>query len=454
MNRHGVVIVVVLMVIVAMAVGLVAMISDVRGQSDTVFAEIERSSQRLAARSAVLALAEEIWADRDRVLSGKLPGVALTEQILLSEEGSSWERTLMALSDGRTIEPMSARLDCNNSSREQLERLLSDHVGAAEAIVAGRPFRSPGQIAGVLRRADISEDELPGVLSLLTVSSWDAPVRSGAGGQGRGEARGRPGGGGDAPGSLSSHGVAMFEQLAAGDFAPSTRGELVRRLAADAVPMEDWDVLLDTFDIGSEAGRFGLIDLNHASEDALATLPGIDATVAKRLVDLRETLTPDQRLGVVWPVSEGIVDVETFAGMVDRLTMRSLQYSFRVRVSSEHGEDEDFETVENGLDRSASQVVVEYEVVVDLSGTRARVVYVREVTDERWKSRPEKPESTKEAEGEESDILILGGDAGSADGAEPDRGEVKEPAASESGPARGWGRWLVGQGSSEDSDGV
>src|SRR5947209_4163276 len=33
----------------------------------------------------------------------------------------------------------------------------------------------------------------------------------------------------------------------------------------------------------------GLVDVNHASAEALATLPGIDAPTAKRVTDLRES---------------------------------------------------------------------------------------------------------------------------------------------------------------------
>lgn len=56
---------------------------------------------------------------------------------------------------------------------------------------------------------------------------------------------------------------------------------------------------------------FGLIDVNHASQDALGHLPGITAEVARRIVEARERLgsfTSAEELGVSLDLSPDTVD--------------------------------------------------------------------------------------------------------------------------------------------------
>lgn len=38
------------------------------------------------------------------------------------------------------------------------------------------------------------------------------------------------------------------------------------------------------------AGHMGVIDVNHASAEALAELPGVDVDLAQRLIDARESV--------------------------------------------------------------------------------------------------------------------------------------------------------------------
>lgn len=377
--RAGFVLIAVLLVTVAMAAGLTALLSGVRGQSDAVFAVVARHEQRLAARSAAYAMAEELGSMRDRALAGKSPEPAASAALIRYAEEPGWVWSVQADEGSSATRPMSAGVDVNEASEELLRAVLPDD---ADKLIAARPIRTPGQLRALLG-ADASEDG-DGAMqdSMATLVSVDPQVRSGAGGPAgsRGSARVGVESGAPAPAGLSSEGAALFAAIADGTFRPSSLGHILREVWSRGVPAEDWDLLVDAVVIGEPGPRRGLIDLNHASEGVLAALPGMDDAKAAAVVDRRESLSVDERAGLAWPVREGVLDLDTYAGIVDMLTVRSMQVGVRFGVERESREID----VPTGVIEEVPSL--RFEGIVDLSGTRPRFVYLRDVTYQPWEA--------------------------------------------------------------------
>ncbi|NJM29604.1 MAG: hypothetical protein HC855_05420 [Rhizobiales bacterium] len=79
---------------------------------------------------------------------------------------------------------------------------------------------------------------------------------------------------------------------------------------------------------------------------------------------------------------EGLVPLSQYADIVDRLTVRSMQVGLRFRVERERAELGS--GLEPAQEEPASAMV--FEAIVDASGERARLVYLRDVTFEAYEA--------------------------------------------------------------------
>lgn len=442
--RRGLVLIAVLLVTVAMAAGLTAMLSGVRGQSEAVFAVVTRQEQRLAARSAAYAIAQELGEARDRILAGEEPGLAASESVIRVEGRDGWGWAIRQDEGSVQLDYLSGRVDVNAASDEVLSALLGNE---AEGIAEAKPIRTPGALRALFAQQDevLAGEDDGGVIERLTLFSIDPQVRSGAGGPAgsRGTARVGVESGTSAPVGLSAEGAAFYAGIADGAWRPSSLGHMLRELQVRAIPEEDWDLLLDAVYVGSDEPRRGLIDLNHASEEVLAALPGMDETIAMAIVDRRESLSGEDRAGLSWPVREGVVDLDIYAGVIDLLTVRSLQLGVRFRVEREPeelGVNDEF----NAPRLEGEFPALEYYGIVDLAGSSPRFVYLREVTYEPWAGDVAPVRETDDAE---VDVGLIDEVV-----AEPlDDGEVPNESGEEQLPdaqeAPGmWGRFVAGRG--------
>lgn len=425
------VLVAVLLVTVSLAAGLLAMLSGVRGQSEAVAAIAERQTQRHAARSAAYAIAAEIGAQRERLLSGALPDIDEHRSLIRFENEPGWVMTIEAEKGQELLRPLSGAIDVHEASVESIEAVAP---GAGERLVRSRPYRSPGQLRAELGGVGDGDSENSISEMHFTLVSVDPALRSGAGGPAGsvGEARTLPATGQHTPNGLSPEGAAFFAAIADGSWRPSSLGHILREAEVRGVPEEDWDLLLDTVSIGEVTARRGLIDLNSAPSEVLATIPGMDTETASAIVDRRDTLTDDDRSGLSWPVREGVVPLARYADVVDRFTVRSMQLGVRFRVEREVPDILAGETGTAPI-RGGSMV---FEGIVDASGERARLVYLRDMTFEAEEA-GEKIRDTYESDGEPEV------EPAPEQGAPRDEMQPREREASEPAHTRAWGRFVV-----------
>ena len=374
-KERGVVIFVVLIAVVAMAAGLTAMLAGVRGQSESVRAIVARQEHRLAARSAAYAISAEIYQQRDLALAGRLPELGETEDVLRYEDAPAWHWKLEANDSGQVVEPFAARLDVNHVNGSVVRAFLESNDLDAGHLLGHRPMRSLGMIRHAVGQSDGDD-----VSHLLTISSSDPQLRTGAGNQTGfvGDARVVPGSNDSAPSGLSTEGAAFFERMSSGVMIPLARGEILAQLRQRAVPADEWDVLLDAFDLHDGKPEFGLVDLSHAPATILAGLPGIDDELAESLVDQRESLTTDDLAGLSWPVRDEILSVTEYVGVIDMLSTRSVQFGVRFAVVL------DYDELDDDVSQPPTTRELWYEMVVDVAGDRPRAGYLRDVTSLSW----------------------------------------------------------------------
>ncbi len=432
MNRRGAVIFVVLIAVVAMAAGLSALLSGVRGQSNAVRSIVTRHESRLAARSAAYAIAAELHRSREEAHLGQIPELPDNEDVLRYEDKQSWQWTIVS-ADGHSVEPFAARLDLNHAEDAVLEAFFQSNEIDSEHALSHRPIRS----LGMARHAIAEAPENP-VDQLVTISSLDPQLRSGAGGQSGfvGTPRMGVGAGGEPSSSLSPEGVALYESISSGDWQPAGLGEILTQLPLRSIPEEEWDILLDSFDMNDGRPSYGLVDLSHASANVLSALPGIDEEVAESLVDHRESLSDDDLSGLSWPVREGLMEIDDYTKAINFLTSRSLQYGVRFAVERDEEISESDQLTSDDLfeDITAAQ----YEMVVDLSGEQPRIGYLRDVTNLKWEVK--QPTTTEIPD----PAAVFGDDAVELDLPADEMPESEGNDDSTSGSTTGWSRYGTG----------
>ena len=132
---------------------------------------------------------------------------------------------------------------------------------------------------------------------------------------------------------------------------------------ASGVGKAELPLVLDLFTASGAESVKGLINVNTAPARVLATVPGIDETLAEAIVSTRRGLSPEKRASVAWLYSEGVVDAPLFRQLAPFLTARSFQFSFHV--------------VGYGLPSGRYRVL---DVILDVASGKPRVAYLRDIT--------------------------------------------------------------------------
>lgn len=202
---------------------------------------------------------------------------------------------------------------------------------------------------------------------------------------------------------FGAEGAQAVERVMSAGTKFGSASDIVAVLRQLAVPEGEWGVLLDAYSATQGAYVPGRVDINRASAEVLATVPGMTPESAEAIVGARSRLTEDSRALVTWPLSEGLMSVEQFQAAVDHVTTRCLQWRVRIEagmvvggVSGGGGRDNSgtgfaFDsTGDSGRGGSISNETrtsnddwagrVVYEAVIDVAAERPRVAYLRDVT--------------------------------------------------------------------------
>ncbi len=132
---------------------------------------------------------------------------------------------------------------------------------------------------------------------------------------------------------------------------------------SSGVGKEELPKVLEFFTTSREDRQHGLININTAGAPVLATVPGIDETLAESILSTRRGIGPERRTTIAWLYQEGVVDSALFKRIAPYLTARGYQYSFHV--------------VGYGLPSGRFRTL---EVIIDLSGGEPRISYLRDLT--------------------------------------------------------------------------
>jgi DNA uptake protein ComE-like DNA-binding protein len=303
------------------------------------------------------------------------------------------------------------KLDVNVVTGAMLGHLegVGEATGGKIVGARGAGFGSPEELgtvdgvsAGLLFGAGDAEDAQGGesstsksLLAQTTVFSFDPNTTMGVGAQASGDelervsvSQGwtedlRP----DLTERMSAQAVAALETALKGGAKPAHDSELVAALVAAQQPPEVWADVLAGVTTSDEQFQRGRVDLNSATAAVLACVPGIDQAAADKIVEARERLPATSRRSVAWPLKEGILKPEQFQTAVDWMTTRSLQWRVRVEARLDRGDAQGASTtVSRAGSRAATEEAEEappgmvWEAVIDVSGMRARVAYLRDVT--------------------------------------------------------------------------
>jgi DNA uptake protein ComE-like DNA-binding protein len=133
---------------------------------------------------------------------------------------------------------------------------------------------------------------------------------------------------------------------------------------------DEWPDIVDSVTTEEGVFHFGRLDINTAPREALLGLPEMTPDQATAIVRMRDELPDEDRATVAWPAIHEIIPADAYGALADFLTVRS--WTYRLRLAAGHVDAED-------PDGPLADPVI-YEVVLDLSDTRTRVAYLRDIT--------------------------------------------------------------------------
>ncbi|USN98213.1 MAG: helix-hairpin-helix domain-containing protein [Phycisphaeraceae bacterium] len=437
-SRRATVLFAVLFLVVIAALSATTMLTSVAAERSAVTREAEEIQLRSALRSALLACQAAFDEQHEALLDGEAPDLPDEIRIDMGESDPAIVVKLVPLADGATVQAESARLDLNHATAEMLAALPSVSAALADRLVAARQnglFLSPADAlrvtgaSALISMGDTSSEDSFGTgdapdaaldvaagesdtLELLTVYAAEPQVQQGLCGD---DFRGLPRVNINAPWSdniekafqqrLSDQAARTATELFIQGTKVAKPSELVKLLIERAVPQDEWPALLDALTTSPDLYRLGCVDINRASREVLAALPGMNDTRADDLITARERLDPAERASVAWPLEDGIVTPEQFTELVDHIATRSLQWRLMLRASfepiDEFGStgfgstgfgpddagpgllpqaDEFGVEIDPGDQAADQQPGVTLEVVFDAAGVRARIAYLRDCT--------------------------------------------------------------------------
>ena len=324
-------------------------------------------------RGATLGTAQGPWVDGSALDGSEKTPLAVTELA----------RRIVAMRDGGRLPNAEVLGEVQGMTRD----LLDGRAGGT----------APGM--GGLRRVEMAE---PGLLDLLGVFAAEPEESMGVTGTGADSAtRGleriaaRDTWTDEVRAQLlprvSADALAAIERLLSANSKPGDESEAATRLLEHGAPPALIGEVLDAIAFGDDAFRLGRVDIGRATARVIAAIPGFDAESAERVVQERSRLDADTLRRVSWPLERGVIEPEEFARAAKWITTRSLVWRVRVEVrlepmsrreaSGRDGEEGMMgERASVSSDDASRGPVSVVEAVIDVSGTRPRVAYLRDIT--------------------------------------------------------------------------
>jgi len=406
-RHNGFTLYVVLIVVTIGALTAGSVVYSAQAQRAAADAAARRVQSRAIAWSGVQAAMEAFRVQRDELIRGIEPDLPEDWSLFAEPSGRRAVARLVAGTDGRLLESESGKLDINTATEAMLALVPGLDAEVVKRIVAtrgSRKFLSVHDLSaveglrGAINGTTGSEDEPassdafvpPEALSpsrplteLLTVFSFEPNVQAGMG-------RNAESNTGVRRISLSGKwserlGRAITDRFdeGASNLVKSLmeqgtkfekESDIVKVLRRFNVEAKDWGEVLDAFCGDAGPYRLGRMDVLNAPGEMLACIPGIDASAAEQIVLRRSKLAPEQRLSLVWLVTENILTPDQFEQAADHLGTRSMQWRIVIEAGFVDGDSDEGEENPPLVDR----VVV--EAVLDVSSERPRVAYLREIT--------------------------------------------------------------------------
>jgi hypothetical protein len=184
---------------------------------------------------------------------------------------------------------------------------------------------------------------------------------------------------------MNADDVKKVEGALVGKPVPSDLGGIVGLLRAggdDGVPRDQWGVVLDVLTTGTDLFVPGRADVNIAPRRVLAAIPGVGEEIAGKIVAMRANLDREAKRDVTWPMVRGVMTPEQFQLAVGWLCVRSAQWRVRVEALIEPATQATGSRAisANGPGRDDGGTRMVWEVIVDVSEPRPRVLWMRDVT--------------------------------------------------------------------------
>ena len=136
-----------------------------------------------------------------------------------------------------------------------------------------------------------------------------------------------------------------------------------RRELKSGITSAELGQLMDLYTTDTNRIRSGRVNINTAPSDILAQLEGIDETLADRIVSTRQGLNSETSHSIAWLLEAGLLDSEQLKKIENLISTRSFQFQIQV--------------IGYALPSGKYNVI---EAVVDLIGSRPRIVYLRDLT--------------------------------------------------------------------------
>ncbi|MFM7133750.1 MAG: hypothetical protein ACKO0W_05480, partial [Planctomycetota bacterium] len=363
---------------------------------------------RAAALDAVSLAAASIHAQRETLLAGGEPELD-AEVLVRTVDGRTVVARLLPLSRGAALESESAKLDLNATDPEALRKAFADAdpetQSVLDALIAARPAASIDGAA-----AAIEEAKRPGALRAIL-----GPMRALGGAIDDEQRRAAP----EMPAGAATPLVArigvhareplvdrtggrridVIETFGSSDAARAREdfddavvdaleklaekeqdgeaddGRIAAALASAGASVAEIARVLDACTLHAGTIAPARLDIMRADAAVLATLPGLDADRAARIVELRDGLADDERGSTAWLVERRVLSIDEWSRIAGRISARSTAWRFRIEA---HVGASDARSDEGAAPPPGARIA--FDCIVDAGGEVPRIAYLRDIT--------------------------------------------------------------------------